>query len=62
MTLPSADLEHAARLLEAHPNFRMLRRLRAVDRLYNGSILGDMRVGVAIDVETISPKNRQFAS
>lgn len=53
MTIPSpAHLENAARLLEAHPDFRVLRRLRAVDRLYNGPIQGDMRVGVAIDVET----------
>lgn len=53
MTIPSpAALEQAARLLEAHPDFRVLRRLHAVDSLYNGPIQGDLRVGVAVDVET----------
>lgn len=53
MTIPSiAELDHAARLLEAHPDFRVLQRLRPVDRLYDGPPQGEMRVGVAVDVET----------
>ena len=45
MTIPSiAELDHAARLLDAHPEFRVLRRLRPGDCLYNGPPQGEMRV------------------
>jgi DNA polymerase-3 subunit epsilon len=50
--LSAATLDHAADLLEAHPDFRVLRRLRAVEWLFTGKPSGEMRVGVAVDVET----------
>lgn len=45
-------LDHVAGLLDAHPDYRVLRRLRPVDWLYAGPPQGAMRVGVAVDVET----------
>lgn len=50
--LSAATLDHAADLLDAHPDFRVLRRLRPVDWLHAGPPQGTMRVGVAVDVET----------
>ncbi|RVU05800.1 DNA polymerase III subunit epsilon [Novosphingobium umbonatum] len=53
MTNPSiATLHHAAQMLEAHPDFRVLRRLQNVDSFYRGAPLAPLRVGVAVDVET----------
>jgi DNA polymerase-3 subunit epsilon len=52
MNAPIATLDHAADLLDAHPDFRVLRRLQPVDWLHQGSARGEMRVGVAVDVET----------
>jgi len=52
MTFPSDVLDRAEQLLSAHPDFRVLRRLCAVDRFYAEPPQGQMRVGVAIDVET----------
>lgn len=52
MNAPVATLDHAATLLDAHPDFRVLRRLQPVDWLHQGPAQGEMRVGVAVDVET----------
>jgi DNA polymerase III subunit epsilon len=45
-------LDRAADLLDAHPDFRVLRRLRPVDWLFTGAPQGEIRIGVAVDVET----------
>lgn len=45
-------LDRAADLLDAHPDYRVLRRLQNVDWLHAGPPRGDTRVGVAVDVET----------
>ncbi|EJL23526.1 3'-5' exonuclease [Novosphingobium sp. AP12] len=53
MAPPPIDLlADAARALAAHPDFRVLRRLVPVDRLYAGPAQGKTRVGIALDVET----------
>lgn len=48
----SNALSEAARALEAHPDFRVLRRLLPVNRLYAGPAHGKTRIGLALDVET----------
>jgi DNA polymerase-3 subunit epsilon len=48
----SSALEQAADFLDAHPDYRVLRRLRPVDWLYIGPTEGETRVAVAVDVET----------
>lgn len=50
--LSATPLDHAADLLDAHPDFRVLRRLRAAEWRFTGKPSGEMRVGVAVDVET----------
>jgi len=50
--LPAATLDRAADLLDAHPDFWVLRRLRPADWLFSGTPQGEMRVGVSVDVET----------
>lgn len=42
----------AAQTLETHPDFKVLRRITSVDRLYDGPAHGVTRVGLALDVET----------
>ncbi|WP_068079525.1 3'-5' exonuclease [Novosphingobium rosa] len=59
MNAPVATLDHAADLLDAHPDFRVLRRLQAVDWLHKGPAQGEMRVGVAVDVETTGLDHEQ---
>jgi DNA polymerase-3 subunit epsilon len=48
----AATLDRAANLLDAHPDFRVLRRLPCADWLHTGPVQGRMKVGVAVDVET----------
>jgi DNA polymerase-3 subunit epsilon len=50
--LSAATLDRAADLLDAHPDFRVLRRLRPADWLFSGKPQGELRVGVSVDVET----------
>ncbi len=52
MTSLEPCLAEAARMLAAHPDFKVLRRLTQVQRLHDGPAYGATRVGVAIDVET----------
>lgn len=52
MTSLEPCLAEAARMLAAHPDFKVLRRLAQVQRLHDGPAHGATRVGVAIDVET----------
>lgn len=51
-TFSAATLDQATKILDDHPGFRVLRRLRAVDRFFDGLPQGSTRIGVAVDVET----------
>jgi DNA polymerase-3 subunit epsilon len=50
--LPIDSFIGVARRLDAHPDFRVLRRIAPAERLHPGPPQGKTRIGVAVDVET----------